>query len=51
MFYVKCLTVILGLRVNIHGILDIEAVVGSKHQTDVRDEVGDVVIHNLAIYT
>ena len=35
----------------IHGIMDIETVVGFKHQTDGRDEVGDVAIHNLTIYT
>ena len=34
-----------------HGIVDIKAVVASKHQTNGRDEGGDLVNHNLVVYT
>lgn len=41
----------LKCRAQINRIVNIQAIVCSKHETDGRDEVGDVVIHNLAIHT
>lgn len=35
----------------IHRIEVIEEVIVSKHQTDGRDKGGDLVIHNIAVYT
>lgn len=34
----------------IYRIVDVQAVVATKHQADGSDEVGDLVVHNLAVY-
>lgn len=35
----------------IQGMMNIEEVVASKHQTDGRDEGGDLIVNNLVVNT